>query len=243
MRTARPIFAALCLLAALAWGMVFLFIVGMGHVNIATSDQRGTSDADGIVLLLPIVFALILFIASFRFIPLWLTVPMLAIADASLLIFAVFAIRVAKAIGLTCALPFFALGLAGHWLLWNDKRRQPGQPAQFAGEADLSGGAEAQTSAQNEESHAAFWLATVFAFPFIILSGFALAAFATRKPELFRWVGVCVFFGPVLWVMTVGGIICAIRAWMKWPRYRWPLPFYFAAIVTYWVVLKLMRRW
>ena len=124
MRTALlVIFAILCLLGALTWGMVILYVVGMGHLNLATSGQGGTSNAEAIVLLLPVVYVLFLFVASFRFVPLWLAVAMLALADTLLLFFAIEACRVAKMTGLKCSLPFFALGIAGHWLLWSDKRR------------------------------------------------------------------------------------------------------------------------
>jgi hypothetical protein len=88
-----------------------------------------------------------------------------------------------------------------------------------------------------------FSLATVCAFPFVILSGFGLAAILTKRSDLFKPLVVSVFFTPILLVVAFGGLICIVLAWKKHPRYRLPLPFYLIAIVAYWTMLKMMGPW
>jgi hypothetical protein len=87
-------------------------------------------------------------------------------------------------------------------------------------------------------------LATLCAFPFVILSGFAVAAILTKRPDLLKPLVFSAFFLPILLLVAVGGLVFIVLAWMKSPRRnRTLLVFYFVAIVTYWVVLKASGPW
>jgi hypothetical protein len=104
--------------------------------------------------------------------------------------------------------------------------------------------AEAEKPSPDEEKTPVFFsLATLCASPFVILSGLGLAAFLTKRSELFKPLVVSVFFTPVLLIMALGGLICIVLAWKKHPRYRLPLSFYLIAIVAYWTMLKMMGPW
>jgi hypothetical protein len=122
-------FAFFCLFGAILWVGVIIFVtIGSG-----LSDGAGNqlSRSDFAALCAPSLFLLLLFIASFRFIPLWPVIAILVVADALLLmfIFACFPLgkmtggTAGEVVGMALACVFIAIGVAGHRLLWNAKKR------------------------------------------------------------------------------------------------------------------------
>ena len=123
-------FATFCLLGAIAWtgiAMIFAVMSALGD-----GAGGGIDRGDAVAPFAPSLFLLLLFVASFRFIALRSAIPILVIADAALLIFVFGCARLGKmadgatgemvAIAVACG--FVAFDVAGHRLLWNDKRRK-----------------------------------------------------------------------------------------------------------------------
>jgi NADH:ubiquinone oxidoreductase subunit K len=122
-------FGTFCLLGAISWtGIAIVFTVMSALGDGAGSISRG----DAVMLFAPSLYLLLLFIASFLFITWRPAISILVIADAALLIFVVGCTRLGKmadgatgeivAIAVACA--FVAVGVAGHRLLWDDKKRR-----------------------------------------------------------------------------------------------------------------------
>lgn len=121
-------FAIFCLLGAIAWVGVIIFVtIGSG-----LSDGAGNQLTTGrfAALCAPSLFLLLLFIASFRFIPLRPVIAILVVADALLLMF-IFACyplgkmaggTAGEVVGMVLACVFIAVSVAGHRLLWNAKK-------------------------------------------------------------------------------------------------------------------------
>jgi hypothetical protein len=123
-------FAIYCLLCAIAWvGMIMFVTIGSG-----LSDGAGNqlTDSGFAALCAPSFFLLLLFIASFRFIPLWPAIVILFVADVLLLIFIFACFQLGKmtggmtgeTVGMALGCAFIAIGIRGHRLLWYDKRRK-----------------------------------------------------------------------------------------------------------------------
>jgi len=126
-------FAIYCLLGAIAWVGVIIFVtIGSG-----LSDGAGNqlSRSGFAALCAPSLFLLLLFIASFRFIPLRPVIAILVVADALLLMFIFSCSHLGKMtggtagerVGVAFACAFIVFGIAGHRLLWNAKRAEAGR--------------------------------------------------------------------------------------------------------------------
>lgn len=126
-------FAIYCLLGAILWVGVIIFVtIGSGLSDGAGNQLTSSAFA---ALCAPSFFLLLLFIASFRFIPLRPVIAILVIADVLLLMF-IFACyplgkmtggTAGEMVGIALACVFIAIGVAGHRLLWNAKKpRQEG---------------------------------------------------------------------------------------------------------------------
>jgi hypothetical protein len=123
-------FAIYCLLGAIVWVRVIIFVtIGSGLSDGAGNQLTSSGFA---ALCAPSLFLLLLFIASFRFIPLWPVIAILVVAAAFLLMFIFSCSHLGKmtggtageTVGVALACVFTAIGVAGHRLLWNDKRRK-----------------------------------------------------------------------------------------------------------------------
>jgi hypothetical protein len=124
-------FAIYCLLGAIVWGGVVVFVtVGSGLSDGAGNQLTRSGFA---ALCAPSLFLLLLFVASFRFIPLRPAIAILVVADALLLMFVFACFHLGKMtagtlgemVGMALACAFTAIGIAGHRLLWSAKRRNP----------------------------------------------------------------------------------------------------------------------
>jgi len=115
------LFAVLCLLSAGIWSLIIIFVIGMSGMG--DGAATGLTPKDVALLCVPCLYLLLFFIASFRFIPFRPAIIILVGADALLLIVVFACFHMGGIIGLAVIFVLMAVGLVGHWLLLNDKKR------------------------------------------------------------------------------------------------------------------------
>jgi hypothetical protein len=85
-----------------------------------------------------------------------------------------------------------------------------------------------------------FFLATLCALPFFILSIIGLVAISTKRQNFADTLALSVFCLPILIIVALCGLICIILTWKKLPRFRPLMVIYVAVIAAYWMIVKVM---
>lgn len=83
-----------------------------------------------------------------------------------------------------------------------------------------------------------FFLATLCALPFFILTVIGLVAISTKRQDFADTLLLSVFCLPILLFVALCGLLFAVLTWKKLPRYRPLIAIYVAVIAVYWMIVK-----
>jgi hypothetical protein len=83
-----------------------------------------------------------------------------------------------------------------------------------------------------------FFVATICAFPFFILSVIGFGAILSKRQNFSDTLTLSTFALPILLPLALCAMICAILTWKRVPRLRALMVLYVIFVAAYWIMIK-----